>query len=178
MELQKRRGQAGQHPLRSASDGLPNLVGATCVAPAMRTSMHGILPCSITRKSSQYEQPNHTASGLVPCRQTPPFSLQFDSTFFASCKSSIFFDFFNFSTFLLQTFPLSPFLTFYLIGHRSSRDTLYPMHRSTYSQVPLCSLSPYIAVAQSRLPEKKSWQSWNTCSTNNPSTWQCGLYRI
>ena len=35
---------------------------------------------------------------------------------------------------------------------------LHPMHRRPYAQVPVCLLLPAVAVAKSRLLEKKAWQ--------------------
>ena len=98
MELQKRRIQAGCHPLRSALNGLPNTVGAICDSPAMRTSMHGILPCSITHKNLQkVEQLYQIRPSAMQADATIFLVVQFN--FFTTCKSSASFNFFNFFNF-------------------------------------------------------------------------------
>ena len=97
-------------------------------------------------------------------------SMQLDATIFASSTScdsacsksrAVFSTFWSFLTFR-YSFPLSPFLYLIFIGHRSPWGTPHPMHRSTYSQVPFVIIVAYIAVAQSWLLEKNSWQSWNS----------------
>ena len=143
MELQEKSVHVGHHPLRSTSDGLPNLVGATCVAPAMRTSMHGIPPCSIS-KSSLHEQPYQIRSSAMQADATV-----FICRFLRFRMLKILQSFSTFSTF--STFQhcdrSRSILTFFSIGHRSSLAMPHPIDRCHYSQVIYSSLSPYITVA-------------------------------
>ena len=98
--------QAGCRSMRSASDGQQNLVGATCCSPAMRTPMHGILPCSTTPTSSQHELYQIRPSAIG---STPPFPCDSMSPCFDDFARSDSFDFFDFSTLLLSN---GSYLTF------------------------------------------------------------------
>ena len=142
MELQEKSVHVGHHPLRSTSDGLPNLVGATCVAPAMRIWMHGILPCLIS-KSSLHEQLYQIRPSAMRPDATIFIAIRFD--FFAACKSSALFDFFDFSTLRPQSL-----IPHFLFNRPSLVACLAPSERPMpLLQVISIIVVAYIAVAQS-----------------------------
>ena len=150
--------------MRSASNGLLYLVGATYVSPAIRIWMHGILPCSTIRKSSQYtEQRNRIGPSAM--RLDATISLQFDIALFQRFRAFRFlqlfdfFDFFDFPTFYPAMDLTLPSYHLIFIDHRSSLAMPYPKHQSHYSQVFYVVAVAYIAVAKSWLSEKKSWRS-------------------
>ena len=150
MELQEKSVHVGHHPLRSTSDGLPNLVGATCVAPAMRIWMHGILPCLIS-KSSLHEQLYQIRPSAMRPDATIFIAIRFD--FFAACKSSALV-----ACHAPSNRPMPLFTSDLLIA--------VALHH--------CRLIPTSGEGILAILEHRTY----TCSTNNPSTRQHGLCRI
>ena len=180
MELQEKSIHIGHHPLRSASDGLPNLVGATYVAPAMRTSMHGIPPYSTIGKSSLHEQPYQIRPSAMRPDATIFLAIQNRpvSTFFVTYKSSTFSTFFDFS--ILRPQSLIPHILFNrpsLIACYAPSEPPMPLFTSDFHYRGRKHRCRQILTFGDEILAILEYRTY-TCSTNNPLTWQCGLCRI
>ncbi len=166
--------------MRSASDGLLNLVGLTCVSPATKNRMHGIPSCWIPRRSSQYEQ----------LHRIGPSAMRLDATIFLAIRYrpvSTFSMLAIFSTFRLfdiptMDLPCSPSYQLMLnrpllVASNAPSDTPEPLFTSDFHRrchKHRCRPIPISGEEILAFLELRTY----TCSTNNLSTWQRGLCMI
>ena len=126
---------------------------------------------------------SYSKSDIASCRQTPPFSLQFDIALFRhflACKIFDFFQLFNF--FNIATAVTNSLSSIHLNLYRPSLVASYapsdapePLFTSDFHN--RCRKHRCRQILTSG-EEILAFLELRICSTNNPSTWQRGLCRI